>query len=315
MNDKYGMFGEGQKISRRSLMLAAGLGIAARQIRAAEVPGFKFAFCNESMQGMPWKEQCRLVADAGYRGIEIAPFSLVQNSVDELTPAKRAEMLRDLKDHRLSCAGFHWLLAPPPAGLHWTTPDRKVREKTWAYMHKLIDFCGEMQGPIMVFGSPKQRGAAAVGISVEEATRNFAEGLAKMADHAKKRGVRILIESLDHTQTDVINTLAQAVAIVKAINHPAIQTMFDFHNTVDETESFSELLVDHFQYIKHVHIQEMDGQYLGTGSARRDFKEAFQTLKALGYGGWVSVEVFDFKPGAEKMATESMKVLRELAAD
>lgn len=302
----------GGKISRRSLIATAAIGIVTRRIWAAEAAPFKFAFCNESMQGTPWNEQCRLVADAGYGGIEIAPFSLVKESVDELTPAKRAEMLRSLKEHRLQCAGLHWLLAPPPAGLHWTTPDRSVREKSWAYLRKLIDFCGDLQGPIMVFGSPKQRGA--VGISVEEATKNFAEGLAKMADHAKKRGVRILIEPLDHTQTDVVNTLAQAVTIVKAINHPAIQTMFDFHNTLDETESFSELLVDHFQYIKHVHVQEMDGQYLGAGSARRDFKEAFGTLKTLGYKGWVSVEVFDFKPGAEKMAKESMKVLRELAA-
>lgn len=310
MNDEY--IRSDRAITRRSLLLAAGIGMTTARLRAADPTDFKFAFCNESMQGMTWAEQCRLVADAGYAGVEIAAFTLVKNTIDELTPAKRAEMVRTLKEHGLQCAGLHWLLAPPPAGLHWTTPDRQVREKTWAYFHKLIDFCGDMHGPIMVFGSPKQRNAA--GISVEEATRNFAEGLVKMADHAKKRGVTILIESLDHTQTDVVNTMEQAAGIIRAINHSAIRTMFDFHNTVDEKKSFSELIIDHFTDIRHVHVQEMDGQYLGAGTGRRDFKEAFQTLKSLRYSGWVSVEVFDFKPGPEKLARESIKVLRELAA-
>jgi sugar phosphate isomerase/epimerase len=57
---------------------------------------------------------------------------------------------------------------------------------------------------------------------------------------------------------------------------------------------------------------EMDGTYLGTGNAVNDYVKAFQTLKDLGYQHWVSLEVFDFSPGGEKIANESMGILKQI---
>ncbi len=272
---------------------------------------FKSSFCNESMKGMPWPEQCKLVAKAGYQGIEVAAFSLVKNDVGDLTPGDRRDMRTAMKDAGLKCAGLHWLLMPPPAGLHCTTPDNAVRQKSWDYVRRLVDFCGDLEGSVMVFGSPKQRNAQ--GITVEQAIGYFTEGLRSIADHAASRKVSILIESLDHSQTDVVNTLADAAKMVAAIKHPAIQTMFDFHNTLDEKEPFDVLIRKYFKIIRHIHIQEMDGKYLGAGTGAKDFATTFRTLKALGYNRWISVEVFDFAPGPQKLAEESMKVLRTLA--
>ncbi len=272
---------------------------------------FKFSFCNESMKGMPWPEQCKLVGKAGYQGIEVAAYSLVKNDVGDLTPADRREMVTAMKDAGLSCPGLHWLLMPPPAGLHCTTPDQALRQKSWDYVRRLVDFCGDLHGSVMIFGSPKQRNAQ--DIPVEQAIGYFTEGLRSVADHAGSRKVTILIEPLDHTQTDVVNTLAEAAKVVSAVNHPAVKTMFDFHNTPDETEPFDALIRKYFKLIRHIHIQEMDGKYLGAGSGVKDFAAAFQTLKALGYDRWISVEVFDFAPGPQKLAEESMKALRTLA--
>ena len=283
------------------------------QLSSTEPVGFKYAFCNESMQGMSWGEQCDLVARAGYRGIEIAPFSLVQESVEELPPGRRREMARVMKNAGIECVGLHWLLSPPPPGLHVTTPDKEIRRRSWAYLEKLIDFCGDLGGPVMVFGSPKGRSTAA-GQSVAEARAHLADGLAGVADHARRRGVKILIESLGHNQTDVVNTLSEAVEIVARIDHPAIQTMFDFHNTIDETAPFPELIDGYFPRIQHVHAQEMDGRYLGSGKAATEFAPAFQKLKDRNFAGWISVEVFDFSPGPAVLALESLKTLKQIEA-
>jgi len=132
-----------------------------------EWPGFKYAMCNESMAGLTWAEQCRIVSDAGYAGIEIAAFTLVKENVLEITPAGRKEMVSTMKNAGLECVGLHWLLASPPEGLHITTPDADVRRKTVAYLDALIDFCGDFGGSYMIFGSPKQRDTR--GISVEQA--------------------------------------------------------------------------------------------------------------------------------------------------
>ena len=273
-------------------------------------PGFDYAMCNESMMDLPFAEQCKIVGDAGYKGIEIAPFTLVKEGVGEIGQAQRKEMVKAMTDNGLVCAGLHWLLAPPPAGLHFTTPDEAVRAKSVDYLNELIDFCGDLGGKALIFGSPKQRNT--VGISIDEAKKYFADGLASVADHAQARGVQVLIEPLDKTQTDVVNITAEAMELVEKIDHPAIQTMFDFHNTVDETETFEEIITNNFKFIQHVHVMEMDGTYLGTGDAATKYVKAFQTLKDMGYNKWVSLEVFDFTPGGKKIAEESIKVLKEI---
>jgi len=274
--------------------------------------GFKYAMCNESMAGLSWQEQCRIVKNAGYSGIEVAAFTFVKESVEEISPEKRNEMVSVMKDIGLECAGIHWLLAPPPEGLYFTTPDATVRRKTIDYLDKLIDFCGDLEGPCMVFGSPNQR--STMGISIGEAKKYFTEGLAKLANHAQQRGVKILVEHLPKYATDVINTLEEALELAKQINHPAIQIVFDFHNAVDETEPFDVLLRKFYENIEHVHIQEMDGKHLGTGTAANDYIKAFQTLEDLKYDKWISLEVFDFSPGGKKIAEESMRILREIEA-
>jgi D-psicose/D-tagatose/L-ribulose 3-epimerase len=274
---------------------------------------FKYAFCNESMQGMSWDEQCDLVARSGYQGIEIAPFSLVRESVEELVPARRGKMVRALKEAGLECAGLHWLLSPPPPDLHVTTPDPEVRKRSWSYFENLIDLCGDLGGPVMVFGSPKGRSSIG-GLSGAEAKKYLAEGLAGVADHAQRRGVKILLESLGQNQTDVVNTLAEAVEILEQIAHPAIQTMFDFHNTTAETEPFPDLIEKYFSRIHHVHVQEMDGRYLGSGKGATEFAPAFRKLKDRNFRGWLSVEVFDFSPGPAILALESLKTLKQIEA-
>lgn len=273
---------------------------------------FNYAMCNESMRDLPWSEQCSIVSNAGYKGIEIASFTLVERGVGEITAGRRKEMVKVMEDNGLECAGLHWLLAPPPKGLHFTTPEKAVRQRTVAYLDELIDFCGDLGGEAMIFGSPKQRNT--MGISKAEAKKYFAEGMAAVADHAKRRGVIIMIEPLDHTQTDVINTTAEAMEIVREIDHVSIQTMFDFHNTVDEVEDFVTLLKKYRKWIHHVHVMEMDGAYLGTGDGVTRYVDAFQYLKDIGYNKWVSLEVFDFTPGGKTIANESMKVLKQIEA-
>ena len=283
----------------------------SKQESSAEWNGFRYAMCTESMQGMKWTEQCELLAKAGYRGIEIAPFALVQKKIEEITTRKRQAMVLAMKNAGIECVGLHWLLSPPPRGLHVTTPDVEVRAKSLRYFHTLIDFCGDLGGRVMVFGSPKGR-QAVKGISVREATKYLTEGLAQVADHAQQRGVKILLEPLGHNQTDVVNTTAETIKIIEEVHHPALQTMFDFHNTVDEKIPFHEIIEKYFAHIYHVHVQEMDGKYLGAGNGVKDFVRAFQTLKSLHYDKWVSLEVFDFSPGPKTIAKESMKALKAI---
>ena len=288
------------------------LGCRGHEKTARKWGGFNYAMCNESMAELSWPEQCQIVGGAGYRGIEVAAYTLVKEGVQEISPAKRKEMVAVMKRAGIECVGLHWLLAPPPKGLHFTAPDAAVRKRSVAYLNDLIDFCADLGGPRMIFGSPKQRNTQ--GISVEQAKIYFADGLAAVADHAAKRRVEILIEALAKGATDVVNTLAEASELASRVNHPQVQIMFDFNNTGDETEPFDVLLRKHYKRIRHVHVQEHGGKHLGTGTAVNDYVKAFQTLKDLKYDKWVSLEVFDFSPGGRTIAEESMRTLKQIEA-
>ncbi|UCF14537.1 MAG: sugar phosphate isomerase/epimerase [Phycisphaerales bacterium] len=286
------------------------LSCQAEQGKSPRWDGFKYAMCNESMAKLSWAEQCRIIGEAGYTGVEIAAFTLVKEGVSEIGPAGRKEMVSVMEDAGLECVGLHWLLAPPPRGLHFTTPDTVVRRKTLAYFDELIDFCGDLGGTYMIFGSPKQRNTR--GITIEEAKQYFAQGLAAVADHAQRRGIKILVEPLGTRTTDVVNTMAEASELIQRVNRPSVQGMFDFNNTPNETEPFDVLIRKHFKRIYHVHVQEQGGKHLGTGTAVNDYVKAFQTLKDLKYDKWISLEVFDFSPGGKTIAEESMAVLKQI---
>ncbi|MCU1259114.1 MAG: Xylose isomerase domain protein barrel, partial [Bryobacterales bacterium] len=122
------------------------------------------------------------------------------------------------------------------------------------------------------------------------------------------RGVTVLVEALPAAQSDVVLTLDEAANIVKEIASPAIKTMFDTHNAVDEVDSHISLIVKHFDLIEHVHVNEMDGRYPGT--AQYDFGAVLRQLQELNYGGWVSLEVFDFQPSAAEIAVRSIDYLK-----
>jgi sugar phosphate isomerase/epimerase len=158
----------------------------------------------------------------------------------------------------------------------------------------------------MVFGSPKQRNTVP-GISPREAVSVFTDELAKVAPQAEQRNVRILVEALPSNQSDVINTLAEAVSIVEKIGSSAVQTMFDTHNAVDEVEPHTQVLERFFPHIAHVHVNEVDGREPGTGTY--GFDSLLSTLTRLDYKGYVSLEVFDFTGGAEKIARGALQHL------
>ena len=276
---------------------------------------FRHSICNEAFEKWPFAAACRAIRGIGYTGIEIAPFTLAEKP-SEVTAAARKEYARIMQAEGLTFVGLHWLMMSPP-GLHVTSPDAEVRRRGWEHIRDLIDLCADL-GPeaeaagkgVMVFGSPKQR-CTTGGLSRAEATRHMADGLASVGPHAAERGVTVLLEALPLNQCDVVQTLQEAVEIVEKIDSPAIQTMFDVHNAIDEREPHDALIERNFAHIRHIHVNELDGRHCGAGDY--DFRPVLEALSRLRYQGWISLEAFDFSYGAERLAAESLRHLESLS--
>jgi sugar phosphate isomerase/epimerase len=269
---------------------------------------FRHATCNEAFEHYDFRDSCRLIRSIGYTGIEIAPFTLAADPLD-VSAEKRTEYRRIIGDEGLTFVGLHWLMVSPKP-LHVTTGDVELRNRSWDYVRNLVDLCADLgPGGVMVFGSPKQR-ATTPGTTREEATKHWKDGLARVAPHAEERGVTILVEALPSSQCDVVQTLDEAVSMVREIGSPAIQTMFDTHNAEDEVENHAELVERHFDYIRHVHVNEMDGSHPGAGDY--NFLPIFDVLRRKNYSGWISLEAFDFSYGPEALARESLRYLESV---
>lgn len=273
---------------------------------------FRHAICNEVYKGWDFRDACKSIRSAGYTGIEIAPFTLADDP-STITPERRRECVAIMADEGLEFVGLHWLMVAPN-GLHVTTPDHALRARSWEHIRTSIDLCADLMqsGGVMIFGSPKQRSSVG-GLSAQEATRNYVNGLRSVAKHAEMRGVTLLIEALPPTDTDVVTTLDEAAAWVKEIDSPSIQTMFDSHNAVMEAEPHATLVERHFPLIRHVHVNEMDGKHPSKGNY--DFKPVLRALRDRNYSGWISMEAFDFTFGSEVIANESLRHMEaEVAA-
>ncbi len=299
---------------RRALLAAAAMPMA----RAAKTP-LPLAICSETFAGLNFSDAAKAAAGIGYQGIEIQPDHLAPDPA-KLSPAGRRAIRDVLNASKLSFVGLHAFLKAP-AGLHLAAPDATLRQKSWDVFAAMIDLAADLadsgpaaphlkaRRPVLALGSSKQRMAEA-GLSPAGATARLRDGLAALAPHAEKRDVKVLIEPLAPHLCNVVNSIGEAMTIVRSIGSPAVQTMFDSHNTSAETESAAALLKRHRASIGHVHLNEMDGKRPGLGNYA--FTEVLRSLKELKYPGWISIEVFDFKPDGETVAREAFRYLQDL---
>lgn len=272
---------------------------------------FRFAICNEIFGETPLGAICDQVSELGYKGIELAPHTLAEDAT-MLTSAQRLDIASRIRDSNLRFVGLHWLLVSPP-GLHITTADEAVRKRSWEYVHRSIDLCADLAGEdsedrgVIVIGSPKQRSTNGL-MTPRQAADILTHELAHAAPHAETRGVKLLLEALSPADSDVVNCLGDALAIVRQIGSPAVQSMFDVHNAVQEKDPHTELVRRNLAHIAHVHVNELDGQEPGRGDY--DFARLLGTLNELNYNGWISVEAFDFSRNPREIAERAITHLK-----
>ncbi|TWT98932.1 sugar phosphate isomerase/epimerase family protein [Neorhodopirellula pilleata] len=269
----------------------------------------KYAICNETFQDMPLTEALQLAADAGYTGWEVAPFMLAGH-VDAFSVEDRRSYRRCVEDAGLQIIGLHWLLAKTE-GLHLTTADAATRDRTTQYLIKLTHLCADLGGDLMVLGSPAQRNRTE-GQTIDEAMQRAASVLSGVVPALRERGVRIALEPLGPAEGDFLNTADQACQLQAMIGDDSIGLHLDVKAMSSESEAIDQVIRNHAEAMIHFHAN--DPNLLGPGMGEVKFEPIMAALRAIDYDGWVSVEVFDYSPGAEVLANQSIENLRAAVA-
>jgi sugar phosphate isomerase/epimerase len=268
----------------------------------------RFAICQELYEDWDWERQCRFSAELGYTGLELAPFTLAER-ISDVSEQERQHLRKVAENHGLQIIGLHWLLAKTE-GLHLTTADVKVRTATSNYLIELGDACADLGGDLMVFGSPFQRNLEE-GVTEDQAYENAAEVFRAAMPRLADRDVRICMEPLTPKETNFVNTCAEAMRLIEMVDHP----LFVLHQDVKamlgaESDPIPELIHRYADRVGHFHVN--DTNLLGPGMGETDYKPILKALLESGYGGWVSVEVFDYSPGCETIARQSIEYLKDV---
>lgn len=268
----------------------------------------KLSLCNEVIRELSFARQCEVAAKLGYQGLEIAPFTLGDDAY-RMPAAARAELRRAMDANGLACSGLHWLLVAPK-GLSITTPDPATWNRTLDVMKHLVELCAELGGVYLVHGSPAQRMLAGQG---EDAAARAEAAWAAVAGEAARAGVVYCIEPLARRETDFVNTVAEAAAIVRRIASPGLRTMIDTSAAaLSETEPVADLIAGWLPSGLIAHVQLNDRNRRGPGEGDDRFAPVIAALARGGYAGWLAMEPFEYVPDGPTCAARCIGYVQAL---
>jgi len=268
----------------------------------------RYAICNETYGDWPLARACDHAAACGYEGLEVAPFTLAAGP-EELSAGRREEIRRTIEAAGLACIGLHWLLAKT-TGFHVTSEDAAVRRRTAGRLADLARLCAELGGRVLVFGSPQQR-SLQPGVSPEQGTENLVDVFSEILPVLEATGTVVALEPLSPVETNVLTTAAETCRLIERIGSPQIRLHLDVKAMASEPTPIPEIIRASARHLEHFHANDVNLQ--GPGFGEVDFVPIFAALRDAGYGGWVSVEVFDYAPGVERLAGESIATMRAAA--
>ena len=266
----------------------------------------KFGICNEIFKDWDIAESMRFAKKAGYDAIEIAPFTIA-NDVTEIPQDQRTKIREAAKEADIEISGIHWVLVQAE-GMYLNHTDKAVRDKTADYFIELVKFCDDLGGKFIINGSPKQRNIME-GVSREQAWEWATDSLRPAVKLAEDKDITICFEPLAPTETNFINTAAEAIDFAKQFDSSGMSIILDVKAMCSEEKSIDQIIRESWPNFAYFHAN--DENLKGPGFGDIDFKPIATALKEVGYDGYVSVEVFKFEEGAEAIATQSIDYLKQ----
>lgn len=268
----------------------------------------KYAICNETFEGWDHGRVCDRVAELGYTGLELAPFTLAPR-VTDVSAARRSELRRRAERAGVQIIGLHWLLAKTE-GFHLTSDDAATRKRTGEYLAELARAAADLGGGILVLGSPVQRNLPN-GVTRAQGTANALDTLRHCLPALESARVYLCLEPLTPAETNFMTTAAEGVELIRALAHPFVKLHLDVKAMSAEAAPTPDVIRANREFLHHFHANDPNKR--GPGFGDTDFAPIFQALRDVNYTGWVSVEVFDYTPDPDTIARDSIRYMQEKA--
>jgi hydroxypyruvate isomerase len=237
---------------------------------------------------LPFEQRLAKVAEAGYANVEL---------VGEY--AKWSDVDFDRANRARKQLGIHF---DASAGLHNGIANSAVREAFLSELKQALAPMERLECPAMIVLS----GNIVPGLSREAQHASCVEGLKHAASLIEGRQiagqpVRLLLECIDPEENPhyFLQSATEAVEIVRAVNHPQVQFLYDlFHEQIAEG-NLIEKLEKYIDVIGLIHVADVPGRH-EPGTGEINYANIYRRLAALNYRHVLAME---FKPTGDAVAS------------
>ena len=178
-----------------------------------------------------------------------------------------------------------------------------------AYIENLIALAVRLDSAIVCGPMYSETGRSGAHTAQEREVQltQIAEALKPLCAKAEDAGVVLAVEPLNRFETDCINTLEQAVALLERVNSPALKLHIDtFHMNIEEDDS-AEAIIECGPHIAHVHASASHRGLLGKDQV--DWMGILGALQKIDYKGDIVIESFS---QGNKTIARAAAIWREL---
>ena len=246
---------------------------------------------------LPFEERLAKIAEAGYTNVELV------GEYNKWSEADYAKAIAAAKQH-----GIHF---DTTAGLHNGVGNPAVRDEFLAELKAALTPMEKLSCPAMIIMS----GNIVPGLSHQDQHASCIEGLKRAATLVEGKQidgqpVRLLLECIDPEENPhyFLQSAAEAIEIIRAVNHPQVQFLYDlFHEQIAEG-NLIEKLDKHIDVIGLIHIADVPGRH-EPGTGEINYANVYKKLAQLKYKHAAAME---FKPLGDPVA--SLRKAREMVA-
>ncbi len=219
------------------------------------------------------------VKSAGFDYIELRT-----SEIAALSDADYEKLADKLKQIKLPAPVTYLFI---PADIKLTGPQVN-QDQQMDYVRKALDRVFKLGTSTVVFGSGSAR-RYPDGYSKEEALRQLVDFCKRLGPEARKRGITIAIEPLRKEESNIINSLAEGLQLVKAVHDSNIQLNVDYYHLAMEKED-PAVILEAKKYVRHVHTANPQGRVFPLKWEEYNYGPFYQSLRKIGYDKEISIE-------------------------
>jgi sugar phosphate isomerase/epimerase len=276
----------------------------------------RLAFSTNAYLKHPFDEAASKIAALGYEGLELLA------DVPHAWPAgllgvQKHGILRAMERSRLAFSNINAFMMnaindrrQPYWHPSFIEPEPHYRQVRIDHTKRALDLCAELGAPHI---TTEPGGPLAPGQPRQEAIDLFVEVLKPLAQHAHDRGVLLLIEP----EPDLLlETTDQYLEVAERLNAPSIGLNFDVGHAFCVREDLPRAIAKLAPHTRHYHFEDIAAtrvhHHLVPGTGAIDFAAVVSAIRATGYDGWLTVELYPFLDDPDAAARQAIEVMRPL---